>query len=1062
MNMKKTIQALIYTALILCTFSGAAQKIYIAQNATGNGTSWADAAGNLKTALDNATPGTQIWVKEGTYYPTTCTSCSSSDRNFSFSIPNEVKLFGGFAGNESAIDQRDIANHPTYLSGDIDQNGTLENNSYSIILTTHVSSETVADGFIITGGNAHDPNYPTAASQNSGGGWFNNGSTNGFSSSPTIRNCRFENNYAWGYGGGMMNEGSFTGSINATVSNCIFTGNSSRSGGGAIYDSGSFSGFCSPSYTDCLFVNNECMESDGGAVFNIGSENGTCNPTFTRCNFMDNTAAHDGGAIYSFGKNGNSSPVVTACIFENNTGLQGGAIYSDGTFAGFSGMQITDCRFTSNAASSGDGGAMYNSGFLGSCNPIIINSLFEQNTSLNAGGSIFNHGVEGVCNPVITNCRFIDNHATTYGGAMYNQGRNGNASPTITNCLFAENKALSAGAIYNLGAEQGNANALITNCTFYKNNANVGGAIYANAGEDASGTASPTVANCIFWENTGNDIADIFRIINGTPTISYSLVDKMDCDDLYHGNGGSLTCLDGMIFNEDPQFVSAANGNFHLENNSPVIDFGNNMAVNNAGVSIDLDSMPRIFNGTVDFGVFEFGSAPSGPPVILQQPTAQAVCEGEGASFNISAAGNQPLSYQWFKDGVAINGAEADVFTITSTTISDSGSYQCIVTNGNAETVASQSVSLTVQEPLNVSLIIMASQETVCEDEEITLTAMPINGGNVPTYQWYLNGNAFGGNVQTFNISTLSNGDTFKCEVISSENCVDNAVAISNELTIHVENTVTAALTIAPNEAMPCEGQPVTFTASPDNGGSTPSFQWFVNGNPTGNNSLSFEYIPQSGDEVQCEMTSSKTCVDMATILSEIFQVETIANETSTISITPSIDSIICLGAEITFSSTIEHGGDSPVYEWLVNGSLAGGNDATFVTSMLQDGDEIICQLTSSLVCLEENPVTSNAIVVAVDSCMVDAVEESLEMPRVRLFPNPSDGRIFVEISGTSSNFTTRLLNTHGQILMSNYDKHPTRSLVKQEMDLTNFPQGIYYFQIITNGTITTERIVVF
>ncbi|MEZ4953301.1 MAG: hypothetical protein R2825_06975 [Saprospiraceae bacterium] len=104
----------------------------------------------------------------------------------------------------------------------------------------------------------------------------------------------------------------------------------------------SFSGFCSPSYTDCLFINNECVESDGGAVFNIGSENGTCNPLFTRCSFMDNTAAHDGGAIYSFGKNGNSSPIVMACVFENNTYSQVAAIYSDGTFAGFSGMQIID------------------------------------------------------------------------------------------------------------------------------------------------------------------------------------------------------------------------------------------------------------------------------------------------------------------------------------------------------------------------------------------------------------------------------------------------------------------------------------------------------------------------------------------------------------------------------------------------------------------------------------------------------------------------------------------------------------------------------------------------
>ena len=1059
--MKRTIQIFGVAFLLITSLSVHTQIIYVAQNANGNGSSWANATGNLKAAIDGAQPGTQIWVKTGTYYPTTCIKCNFSERDTRFSISNGVKLYGGFAGTETAISQRDIPAHPTYLSGDIDQDGTLADNSFTIVYTFNVSNFTEVDGFIITGGNADQNTFPTGAPQNSGAGWFNGGATNGFSSSPVIRNCRFENNYAWGYGGAMINDGGFMGSCSADYSGCTFEDNSARLGGGAVYNSGTFGGYCSPVFKNCNFINNACTESDGGAVFNIGSENGTCNPSFTGCTFQDNTAYHDGGAIYSFAKGGDSSPVLDNCIFENNTGKEGGAVYNDGTFSGFSGATITNCRFSNNHSTGGDGGAIYNSGFLGTCNPVMMDCLFEYNESQFAGGVMFNNGVEGTCNPTITNCRFMHNRAITFGGVMYNQGQNGNASPAITNSIFSENLALSAGAIYNLGANQGNANALITNCTFYKNNANVGGAVYANAGEDNSGIASPTLTNCIFWENTANDIGDIFRIINGTPTISHSLVDKLDCNDLYNGNGGMLNCNGGMVFNQNPMFADAPGGNFHLMSGSPAIDFGNNTAVNQTGVNVDLDSLPRIFNGTVDFGVFEFGSSTGGVPSITQQPLSQTVCEGEEAILSVNATGGQPLMYQWFKSGQAINGANENVLTITGTDQSDNGSYVCVVTNGSGA-ISSQMATLIVQTPSEVSLSITASVDTICFGEEIILTAHPINGGSAPVFQWFINGNAFGGNIQSFSIDDLSDGDIFSCEVHSSETCVVNPVAFSDAVTIHVESTVLAALSIVSNENMPCEGQTVTFMATPEHGGISPFFQWSVNGNLTGSNSPQFTYIPQSADAVQCTMVSSLTCVVEDTVSSNVVTVGLMPNESALIAIEPSIDSTICAGTEVTFTAAIEHGGNLPEYSWMVNGAMAGVNDAVFVTDDLNDGDVITCQLTSSLVCLFQNPVISEPLTVEVDSCMINAVGENKEAFRLQLYPNPTDGRIFVEISGISGNFTTRLLNTHGQVLLSNYEKHPKASLVKQEINLTDFPQGVYYFQIITNGTIATKRIVVY
>jgi len=54
-----------------------------------------------------------------------------------------------------------------------------------------------------------------------------------------------------------------------------------------------------------------------------------------------------------------------------------------------------------------------------------------------------------------------------------------------------------------------------------------------------------------------------------------------------------------------------------------------------------------------------------------------------------------------------------------------------------------------------------------------------------------------------------------------------------------------------------CSGTVVTFTTSPVNGGSSPAYQWKVNGNNAGTNSSLYSYSPQNGDNISCVMTSN-------------------------------------------------------------------------------------------------------------------------------------------------------------------------------------------------------------
>ncbi len=249
-----------------------------AATGTGNGSSWANASGNLQTIITASDVGDQVWVAAGTYKPTTTT-----DRTISFAMKNGVAIYGGFAGSETSLSQRPAVNQATpsstTLSGDIGTAGSIDDNSYHVIYNfTGLTTSAVLDGFVITGGRA-----------NGGGDPFDSG-------------------------GGMFNQGNYY-DCNPLIRNCVFLGNSAAQIGGAIYNSGSNYSDSSPVLTNCSFQGNSA--NFGGVIYNDGRSNGTSSPVLTNCSFQGNSAAFRGGAMYNYGT---TNPTLANCVLFGNGG----------------------------------------------------------------------------------------------------------------------------------------------------------------------------------------------------------------------------------------------------------------------------------------------------------------------------------------------------------------------------------------------------------------------------------------------------------------------------------------------------------------------------------------------------------------------------------------------------------------------------------------------------------------------------------------------------------------------------------------------------------------------
>ncbi|NDP22071.1 MAG: T9SS type A sorting domain-containing protein [Paludibacter sp.] len=113
-------------------------------------------------------------------------------------------------------------------------------------------------------------------------------------------------------------------------------------------------------------------------------------------------------------------------------------------------------------------------------------------------------------------------------------------------------------------------------------------------------------------------------------------------------------------------------------------------------------------------------------------------------------------------------------------------------------------------------------------------------------------------NLELINQNTVATGNDFALDDIIFQQILP-ATSTTN---VSVNPIVPVSVTVNASPGTTVySNTPVTFTATPTNGGSTPVYQWKVNGINVGTNSTIYIYSPKQGDIVSCTLTSSLTCV---------------------------------------------------------------------------------------------------------------------------------------------------------------------------------------------------------
>lgn len=193
--------------------------------------------------------------------------------------------------------------------------------------------------------------------------------------------------------------------------------------------------------------------------------------------------------------------------------------------------------------------------------------------------------------------------------------------------------------------------------------------------------------------------------------------------------------------------------------------------------------------------------------------------------------------------------------------------------------------------------------------------------------------------------------------------------------TYAISNSVTPSVTIAKvdNKTVICGNgiDAVTFKATPTNGGSSPTYQWYKNGTAisgaTGNSYSANSNTIIAGDAITCVLYSSLSC--LTSYNSAPSNALSISISTATpISVSIRPNNTVC--AENSKGAFIAdaQGGTGYTYDWKVNGVSRTG-DATgaptnVFTTTVNDNDVVSCVVTATGSCLSNNPATSNNLTV--------------------------------------------------------------------------------------------------
>ena len=334
---------------------------------------------------------------------------------------------------------------------------------------------------------------------------------------------------------------------------------------------------------------------------------------------------------------------------------------------------------------------------------------------------------------------------------------------------------------------------------------------------------------------------------------------------------------------------------------------------------------------------------------------------------------------------------------------------------------------------LGVSL---GNNQTVCSGTLVTLTPTTYNGQTPYSYSWSGTGNTLSCNSCASPTVTITQNSTYTVTVTDGA----SATATST-ISYTVQQTVTPSVSVSPASPSVCSSSSVNFTATPSNGGASPTYAWLLNNTGTGVAGSSYTLSnPANGDVVTCVLTSTATCASPPTVNSNAATVS-LSNyfTTQPANTNPQI------GNTALFTVAVSNA--SSTYRWQLNsgtgfsdlsnaGSFSGVTTNTLTVSNVQasfNNYNFRCIVSSPVSCED----TSNVATLNVGALDI----RDFGVDKVAVFPNPATGNIYFNLPDEKVT-TVEIYEIKGAIVKQFNNPELTGQM---NIDITNLQSGMYF-----------------
>jgi len=310
--------------------------------------------------------------------------------------------------------------------------------------------------------------------------------------------------------------------------------------------------------------------------------------------------------------------------------------------------------------------------------------------------------------------------------------------------------------------------------------------------------------------------------------------------------------------------------------------------------------------------------APPVAPGFVRSPASRTVASGSNVTFQAEATGTPPLTFQWLRGGVPINGQILSQLLLAAVRDTDSGNYSVRVTNA-AGSATSAEATLTVLDPPAITT--QPRSQLVASGSRVELTVFAI--GSAPlSYQWLRAGVAVSGATSsTFVLENIKSAQTGAYSVV-----VTNSVGTATSQSATVEVLEPPTIVSQPSSQTVIAGRTLVWDVSVT--GTVPyTFAWFKNGQllPTESlptlrfTTLRLEDAGSYTFRVSNAVGSATTTPIVLTVVSPPMIVK------------QPVTQAVPLGRSATFS--IEVTGTAPItYQWQLNSApIAGATSAQLV-----------------------------------------------------------------------------------------------------------------------------------